>query len=145
MTATTAIEQAAWVYARSSDYDKQQRFDAATELGEWGIFSSRQISAITGVGHSTALKLSPKSAKTGGRFSPECLAPLLDISRRKARGEQIKTAEVSDMLAAGNGTSTYMAARLGGISESWLRRRKGERDEHATPNSDARLPVADLA
>lgn len=125
MTATTPLEQALWIFERHEGYDKQQKFDAAVELGEWGIFSSRQIEAITGLGHSTVLKLSPKSDRTGGRFSPECLSALRDISRRRAAGVSVERAEVREMLAAGSGTSPRTAARLGNLSESWIRRRAG--------------------
>lgn len=123
MTIMTPLEAAAWVHARVESYDKQQRYDAAVELGEWGVFSYRQIGAIVGLSHSTVRKLaSQKSDRTGGTFSPECLEALLDISKRRLRGEEVQPGEVSDMLAAGAGTSAYVAAKLGGISESWIRR-----------------------
>lgn len=125
MTNMTALENATWVHSRLDSYDKQQRFDAAVELGEWGVFSFRQIGAIVGLSHSTVRKLvSAKSDRTGGTFSPECLEALLDISRRRLREEEVDPQEVRDMLTAGSGTSAYVAAKLGGISESWLRRRR---------------------
>lgn len=119
----TPLEFAAWVYPRIADYDKQQRFDAAVGLGEWGVFSYRQIAVMVGLSHTTVARLvSKKSARTGGRFDPECLTALLDIRGRKLRGEEIRPGEVREMLEAGMGTSAYMAAKLGGIPESWLRK-----------------------
>lgn len=123
MTGMTAIEQAAWVYEHRGEYDKQGSFDAVAALGEWGVFSSRHLQAITGVGHTTALRLAPKTARTGGAFSPDCLAPLLDIAQRRARGEAVEPEEVRDALSAGGRTSPGMAAKLTGIPESWIRRR----------------------
>ncbi|WP_217182678.1 hypothetical protein [Streptomyces sp. AC495_CC817] len=118
----TPLEEAAWVYAHQSDYDRQQRFDAAASLSQWGLFSLRQVGAIAGVSHSTVRKLAkPKSDRTGGKFDPECLELLLDIRRRYARGEDVEPEAVAQLADAG--TSLGFAARLAGIPESWLRRR----------------------
>ena len=123
MTVMTPIEEAAWVYANVDGFDRQKRFDAAVSLGEWKVFSLRQIAALTGLSHTTVYKLTgSKKDRTGGKFSPECLPELINISARRKRGDEVKPAEVKAMLSAGSGTSPYFAAKLGGISESWLRR-----------------------
>lgn len=119
----TALEQAAWVYSHQASYDRQQRFDAAVDLGEWGIFSYRQIGAITGLSHSTVQRIvKQKADKTGGRFDPECLGPLVELRSRRLRGEEVDPADVRDLLARGSGTSAGFAAKLGGLPESWIRR-----------------------
>lgn len=120
---TTLLEQASWLYERRAEHDRQQRFDAVAVLGEWGVFSSRHLQALTGVVHSTTLKLSPKTAKTGGKFDPECLRPLLNLAQARAREEVIPPEAVQEALAAGGGTSPGMASKLTGIPESWIRRR----------------------
>lgn len=122
---TEPLEEAAWVWAHAQNYDRQQKYDAAASLGEWGIFSLRQIGAIVGLGHSTVQKLVTKTARTGGKFDPACLVPLLEMSKRRRRGEPVEPGEVASMLSAGSGTSPGFAARLGGISETYLRRRSG--------------------
>lgn len=119
---TTALHEAAWVYENQRNYDRQQRFDAAVSLGEWGIYSYRQIGAIVGLSHSTVSKLIRKPEKTGGTFSPECLAPLLELSKRRRAGGDLEPDDLRDMLAAGTGTSVHFAARLSGIAESYIRR-----------------------
>ena len=121
---TTALEEAAWVHEHLEQYDRQQRFDAAASLAQWGIFSLRQIGAIVDLSHTTVVKVATgKTDRTGGRFSPECLPLLADMRARHARGEEIAPAEVEELIDAGGGTSLGFAARLGGIPQSLLRRR----------------------
>lgn len=117
------LEHAAWVFAHADNYDRQQRYDAAVALAEWGVFSPRHVGLIVGFSHTHVRRLAPgKKDRTGGTFSPEVLAPLLDIRKRVARGEQVEPAEVRAMLHAGTGTSIYFAARLSGLKESWIRK-----------------------
>lgn len=119
----TALDEALYVWTRRENLDRQARFDAATSLGEWGLFSLRQIAAIVGLSHTTVARLTGgREARTGGKFDPACLTALRDISLRRRRGEAVEQGEVKAMLDAGSGTSAGFAARLGGISESWLRR-----------------------
>lgn len=122
---TTPLEEAEWVYRHAAQYDRQQRFDAAVSLGEWGLFSFRQIGAIVGMSHTSVRKIvAAKTNKTGGKFDPACLTALLDIVKRRRQGETVPPDEVRDMLAAGSGTSPYVASKLSGLSESYYRRRK---------------------
>lgn len=131
MTQTTALGHAAWIYAHIDQYDKQQRFDAAVALGEWKVFSLRQIARITGLAHTTVAQLvKGKTEKTGGKFDPEALSLLVELSKRRHRSEPLEPADVRAALNAGAGTSPYMAARLTDIPRTHLIRRynaaKGE-------------------
>lgn len=121
---TTPLEEATWVHKHRDEYDRQQRFDAAASLAQWGVFSLRQIGAIVDLSHTTVVKVAQgKSDRTGGRFSPECLPLLTELRGRVLRGEEIEPGEVVELLDAGAGTSAGFAARLGGISETKLRRK----------------------
>lgn len=120
----TPLEEAHWVFTHRDNYDRQQKYDAAVSLSQWGMFSLRQVAAIAGISHSTVKQVAgSKSEKTGGRFDPACLAELLRISARKARGEEVDAGAVRRMIDAGSGTSLGFAAKLGGVSESYLRRK----------------------
>lgn len=145
MTIGSALEEAAWVYSRIGNYDKQQKFDAVASLAEWGVFSLRHVAAITGLSHTTVRRIAwSKSDKTGGTFHPDCLVPLLEIRKRYLRGEQVTADEVRDMLNAGSGTSIYFAARLGGLKESWVRSKSKERSRRErSADATARVAVAD--
>lgn len=134
---TTALEEAAWVYGHIKQYSKQQRFDAAVSLSEWGIFSLRHVGLIVGLSHTTVRRIAKhKPDKTGGTFSPECLVPLLSIQKRHRRGEPIEAGEVRAALDAGTGTSAYFAAKLAGVKESWIRKNSKERSNDGKPSSE---------
>lgn len=120
---TVALTEALRVYEQRGRFTKSERFSAARMLGGLGVFSYRQIGAIVGLSHTTVARLVRKKARTGGRFSPESLAPLLEMSRRRAKGEDLSVDALRAMLEAGSGTSITFAARLGDISESYIRRR----------------------
>lgn len=117
----TALEEAHWVFTNRDNYDRQQKYDAAVSLSEWGMFSLRQVAAICGISHSTVKAVAgSKSEKTGGRFDPSCLPALLDIRERRARGEDVEPSEV--LRIVDGGTSLGFAARLSELPESYFRR-----------------------
>ncbi|MBT2484836.1 MULTISPECIES: hypothetical protein [unclassified Microbacterium] len=125
----TPLEEAHWVYTHREEYDRQQRYDAAVSLSQWGRFSLRQVAAICGIAHSTVKVVAgSKSEKTGGRFNPACLPILIDIRGRRVRGEAVDADTVRRLVSTG--TSLGFAARLSEIPESYLRRRL-ERSEEA--------------
>lgn len=127
MTITTALEEAHWVYSRIDQYDKQDRFDAAVSLGEWKMFSLRQIARIVDMPHTTvAGAVQAKGDKTGGRFDPEALEPLMALAIRRRKSEPLDPQQVAEAIDAGLGTSLYMASRLTGIPRSHLMRRYAE-------------------
>lgn len=124
MSITTPAEEAAWVYSRLDQYDRQQRFDAAVSLAEWGVFSLRQVAKVVGLSHSAvAVAVRGKTDKTGGRFDPEALSALVALLRARRKGEHIAPDLVAEALDAGTGTSSYMASKLTGIPRMQLVRR----------------------
>lgn len=121
---TTPLEEAQWVYSRLGNYDRQQRFDAAISLAEWGVFSLRQIAKITGISHTAVAGLvQAKNDKSGGKLDPEALEPLVDLMQARRKGEDLDPDQVVEALDAGNGTSPYMASKLTDIPRMHLVRR----------------------
>lgn len=119
-TATSALELAIWYYERREFYTKQDKFDAAVALGEYKLFSSRQISAIIDLPHTYVAKLINKTDKTGGRFDPKALRPLLKVAQQQARGE-VEAFAVKEALDAG--VTKYLASRLTLVARTTLERR----------------------
>jgi hypothetical protein len=129
MTISSALEEAAWVYQRIADYDRQQRFDAVVSLSEWGVFSLRHVGQIVGLSHTQVRRIAGgKHDRTGGTFDPACLAPLLEIQKRYRRDEPIEPGAVHAALSAGHGTSAYFAARLTDMTEGWFRARSKSKE-----------------
>lgn len=114
----TALQEALYTYEHRDTLDKQALTDAAISLGEWGLFSCASIVKITGLPRQRVQALLQKSDKTGGRFDPEDLPHLIDLSIANTRGEM----NVFAAKRATRGTSTYFAARLTGVPRSTLLR-----------------------
>jgi hypothetical protein len=126
----TPLEEAHWVYTHRDEYDRQQKYDAAASLSQWGLFSLRHVAAICGIAHTTVKVVAgSKSEKTGGRFDPACLPALIEIRARRSRGEEVDAASVAQIISSG--TSLGFAAKLSGVSESYLRRRSEKAEEAA--------------
>lgn len=117
---TTALEQALYYFERRDNLDRDQKIEAAIALGEWGLFSARQIALALDMSHPEVAKLVKKSDRTGGRFRPEALRPLLKLARLTARGE-VDVALVKLVLDAG--VSKYFASKFTGLSPSTIERR----------------------
>jgi hypothetical protein len=114
----TALTEAKFVHEHRAEMDRQALFDAVASLGEWGLFSARSISKITGVDVRTVLKISPKPVRTGGRFDPESLPHLIQLIHLRERGEL----DIFEARKAVQKTSTYFASRATGIPRSSLLR-----------------------
>lgn len=115
----TALEQAHYTWERREYLDEQGRLDAAIALAEWGVFSARQISAITGVHWWKAAEKSAKTDRTGGRLNPETLPDLMALSQARARGEMAPDA--ARRILEG-GTTATVASRLTNVPETTLKR-----------------------
>lgn len=114
-----ALNEAIWIRDHTETITREELVDAVMLLGSYGVFSSRQISAISNG------KLSPaavsgivgKSDKTGGNLNPGTLEILRGIlySRADKRTDKrlIKT-------ALGEGNSQGMIAKLTGVSQSLI-------------------------
>ena len=117
MTISSPLEEALYVYEHQKSLSKEDRINAAISLGEWKVFSVRQIGAIADLPWWSVE--ASKQDRTGGRLDPRSLAPLLRLKTRRARGE-------SDFDAAAEalsyGTSATVANRLTGIPVSTINR-----------------------
>lgn len=115
MSNLIAVQQAHHHWINHEHYDKQQQYDAAVELGEWGLYSNRQIAVFTGLRRAVVDSLNPKSNKSGGTLAPEALPHIEQLIVGVRTPETIKAT-----LDAG--VSTTMLARLSGISGSMISR-----------------------
>ena len=116
MSNIVALMEAQSVFERKDQMDRQTLFDAAVSLGEWGIFSNRSITKITGLRPRDVAVLTPKSERTGGRFEPEVLPDLISLARTGERGEM----DVFTAKRVLDHCSSYYASRLSGIARSNL-------------------------
>jgi hypothetical protein len=114
-----ALEEAISTYERRGNLDRQQRFDAAVSLGEWGVYSASQIATIVDLPKAIVAKVIGKKDRTGGRLTIESLEPLLRLAQLNARGEVDVMATKAALDA---GASRRMASKLTGWSEGQLRR-----------------------
>lgn len=121
MTATTALEQALVVWTRdmtrySEAQAKQVRTDDAVSLGEWGVFSNRHISFITGLEPDFVGTLTGKRDKTGGRFNPEALPFIYDLRLQWVQAHVVSQRDIRFIIELG--VSPGMLAKLTGISRT---------------------------
>lgn len=117
-----ALNEAIWIRNKANEIDKQELCNLVMALGEHGIFSSRQISAITGgiLTHTTVSKLISKTDKTGGTLNVESLEDLRKIfySRERKRTDYELVRKVIE-----SGTSQVMVEKLTGVSQSSISRK----------------------
>lgn len=123
---TTALEQALFYWERHVYMSREQRLNAAIELGEWGIFSARQIGAIVGIEWWAAHAKSQKIDRTGGRLDPASLPALHKLAVVRARNE-VDVFLVHEALSTG--TSVRVASKLTGIPETTLKRHAARAQE----------------
>jgi hypothetical protein len=116
---TTALEQALDFHKRHKDMDRQARFDAAVALGEWGVFSARNIADIVGLPKNVVPALIGKKSRDGGKLNPAALEHIAEVARLWRRGE---VDVFATKRAIDAGTTTWVVARLTGISRSQIRR-----------------------
>ena len=120
MTHLTAVQHAQRVYVNHLAYGREALVNEAVALGEWGIYSKRQVAAFTGLRPALINDLLPKSDRTGGTLKPESLGYIIILMRATAR-EDDDCQAIADALKAG--VSSIMLARLTGRSQSTLSRR----------------------
>lgn len=115
MSALRAVQHARHVIQRKHRLDRQQLFDEAVALGEWGLFSKRQIASFTGLTEREVSGLIQKTDKTGGRLEPEAIEHIEKIILGDRTPDRVRT-------AAEAGCSTPMLVRLTGLPGTTLRR-----------------------
>lgn len=112
-----AINEAIWLRNHASRLSKQELFSIVEDIGEYGIYSARQISAMTEgiLSHQTVARLCKKSDKTGGRLSIDSLEDIKDCFHDRVN-KRVNYKVVKRILDAG--TSQGMLEKLSGISQA---------------------------
>lgn len=120
-----AIHEAIWIRDNAKKISRELLIEKAQDLAEYGLFSNRQISKISGgvLNHVTLSAYIPKENKTGGRFSPQSLEDIAQVLFSKERN-RIDYASVKRAMDLG--TSQGMIARLTGVSQSSISKKFGE-------------------
>ena len=112
-----AINEAIWLRNHASRLSKQELFSIVEDIGEYGIYSARQISAMTEgiLSHQTVARLCKKSDKTGGRLSVDSLEDIKECFHDRVN-KRVNYKVVKRILDAG--TSQGMLEKLSGISQA---------------------------
>lgn len=120
-----AIHEAIWIRDNAKKISKEVLIEKAQDLAEYGLFSNRQISKISGgiLSNATVGTYITKETKTGGRFSPQSLDDMATVLFSKERG-RIDYDAIQRILDGG--TSQGMVARLTGVSQSSISKRFGK-------------------
>ena len=112
-----AINEAIWLRDHASILGKEELFRIVEDIGEYGIFSARQIAALTEskISHQTVAKLCNKTDKTGGRLSVSSLEDIKQCFHDRIN-KTVNYKTVKRILDAG--TSQGMLEKLSGISQA---------------------------
>ena len=119
MKLAEALNLAIWLRDNCDSMSRVKLLEEVERLGEYRIFSSRQICAIVNnnLSHSVIAKKIQKGDKTGGALNPGTLDILRNVLYSRAEDKRdIKL--IQD--AFGMGTSQSMIARLTGIPQSTI-------------------------
>jgi len=123
-----ALKEAHYIHTHREHFTDQGLADAIVSLGEWGLFSNRQIAEITGATMRQVCALTKKTDRTGGAFNPDALPNVIELSEARARGEKGGGAI---RAALEGGVSLSMLARLTGAPKSSLARHAEEEEAAA--------------
>lgn len=115
----TALYRAHYIHQHHPTMDRQARVDAAIELAEYGVFSNRHVSELTGLRPAFVNELTGKTDRTGGTMNPQRLGDLADVAEARNRGEDVR-ARIAEL--AEDGFSSTTIARLTGIPVSSIGR-----------------------
>jgi hypothetical protein len=102
-----------------AELTREERFKAATELAQAGVFSNTQIALFTGIRPNDVGRISGKRDHTGGSITIESLPLVLTVIDNHRRGE-VSFKAVLDAVEAG--CKTPMLSRLTGIPSRTLSR-----------------------
>jgi hypothetical protein len=116
-----AVNEAIWLRDHASKLDRDKLFEVVENIGEYGIFSARQLSVLAGnsISHQTAARLCKKTEKTGGRLNPKSLDQIKQCFHDRINN-RIDYSLVSQIVA--DGTSQGMVEKLTGISQTKISR-----------------------
>lgn len=112
-----AINEAIWLRDHAPKLDKEKLFETVEDIGEYGIYSARQISALTGgaVSHQTVARLCNKTDKSGGRLNPVSLDKIKACFHDRINGA-VDRGIILEIV--NSGTSQGMLSKLTGISQT---------------------------
>jgi len=112
-----AINEAIWIRDHSENLERKDLFKIIEDIGEYNIFSARQIESMTNgiVSHQTISKLCKKNNKSGGKLKINDLEKIRDLFYGKSNGlvNYLLAKEITK-----NGTSQGIISKLTGISQS---------------------------
>jgi hypothetical protein len=122
MRIAEGINYAIWVRDNVEDMKDWDIIKSVTELGDYKLFSSRQISAIVKnrISHTTVSSIIGKKDKTGGKLNVATLEILRNVLYSRSNGET-NFGLITEALEAG--TSQGMISKLTGVSQSSISRR----------------------
>jgi hypothetical protein len=115
--ATEPLEQALEAWYRPTHADRAVRTEDAIALLSHGVFSKMQVATITRLPRIYVLRLSAKTAPTGGSLNPETLPMLRDLRDAWLRGE--RPARLAALIYE-KGTKQHMMHALTGIPMTTL-------------------------
>lgn len=112
-----ALNEAIWLRDNSARLEKDNLFRIVEDIGEYGVFSARQISAMTDnrLSHQTVARLCAKTDRTGGRLNIEALNDIRECFYGRVRG-RVDYDLVRKVITSG--TSQGMLAKLSGINQA---------------------------
>lgn len=112
-----AINEAIWLRDNATRLPRQELIKIVTDITRYQVYSARQISVLTGgiLSHQTVARLGGKTAKTGGRLSPESLDDIKQCFHDRV-SKNINFITVKRVLDSG--TSQGMLKKLSGISQA---------------------------
>lgn len=119
MVVGEALNQAIWLRDNVYTLTDAQLLERIIELGNYSVFSSRQLSAIVDgkIPHGKITKLIGKTDKTGGNLNVGTLDILRNILLNRADdGTDYKLIA----SAVGMGTSQGMVSKLTGVSQGTI-------------------------
>lgn len=116
-----ALNEAIWLRDHAAKLDRAKLFEVIENIGEYGIFSARQLSALTEnqISHQTVTKLCGKTEKTGGKLNPKSLDEIKQCFHDRINNK-VDYSLISKIL--GSGTSQGMLGKLTGISQAKISR-----------------------
>ena len=116
-----AVNEAIWLRDHASSIDRAKLFEVVEDIGEYNIFSARQLSSFTKnlISHQTAARLCKKTERTGGKLNPNSLEDIKQCFHDRINNT-IDYRLISQILA--DGTSQGMIEKLTGISQTKISR-----------------------
>lgn len=115
--ALRALNEAIWLRDNHHRMEKEDLFRHVEDIGEYGIFSARQISAIVRnkLSHQTVAKICAKKDRTGGRLNIESLEDIRECFYARTK-KHTDYSLVRNIIK--RGTSQGMLAKLSGINQA---------------------------